>query len=290
MNSSRLSVVGVGLACHCPLVTEAAGLVGARLAGTDMAGTGLAGHDRDHSPPTSIDLSLLAELLPGISLRRVPRYARLALLAMARAGAQRTDDPLQAVVVGTAWAGAEMSCDFMDSILDSGPQLSSPMAFSHAVNNMGAGLLSLLLGIRGPCCTVMNGGLSLPAAVESAALLLHAGKAETVWVCIIDEADLRLERTLPLLFPAPEGAVCFALRVWEGQGVYLELPVWEKTAEAAPFQPPLTSALHLALALHRAETLPEPTVVRATESRHVCTLRAGHTVRGGHMNPMGGSE
>ena len=108
-----------------------------------------------------------------------------------------------------------MSMDFMDSILDNGPQLSSPTAFSHAVNNVGAGLLSLLLGIRGPCCTLSQFGLSFAGALTAAETLLASGRVEHVLAGAVDELDKRFSRCCPQqhvpgLVPT-QGAVFFCL-------------------------------------------------------------------------------
>ena len=133
ISNSALSVAGTGLV-HS-------------LGGKDALAAVQQGETPVFSSP---DVSSLAALLPGVSLRRIPRYARMALLAAVQALDEanwRQKEVLHntALVFGTAYSSSQMSMDFMDSILDNGPQLSSPTAFSHAVNNMGAGLLSLLL-------------------------------------------------------------------------------------------------------------------------------------------------
>lgn len=166
------------------------------------------------------DISSLAALLPGVSLRRIPRYARMALLACVQAldaAGWRQKDVLHrtALVFGTAYSSSQMSMDFMDSILDNGPHLSSPTAFSHAVNNMGAGLLSLLLGIEGPCFTISQFELSFAGAMSTAAALLGAGRAERVLLCAVDETDSRFSRCCPEYLsskhPQTEGAVALCL-------------------------------------------------------------------------------
>jgi 3-oxoacyl-[acyl-carrier-protein] synthase II len=154
---------------------------------------------KNPSPP---DTTELAAAMPGISLRRIPRYARMALLAAIRAlddaGWQQEPEPDGiALVVGTAYGGVQMSVDFMDSIIDYGPRLSSPTAFSHSVNNMGSGLISLLLNLRGPCLTVSQFDLSFAGAVSAATAWLHAGRARRVLVGSVDETDDRFTHCCP---------------------------------------------------------------------------------------------
>ena len=120
-----------------------------------------------------------------------------------------------ALVFGTAYSSSQMSMDFMDSILDNGPHLSSPTAFSHAVNNMGTGLLSLLLGIEGPCFTISQFELSFAGAISTATALLNAGRAERVLLCAVDESDSRFFHCCPQYLqgehPLTEGAVALCL-------------------------------------------------------------------------------
>lgn len=185
-----------------------------------------------------VDVAALPELLSRYygqqsppSLRRVPHYARIGLLgalrAMETAGWNKDTerDTTTALIIGSAYCGAQMSMDFMDSLLDQGPRLSSPTAFSHAVNNMGAGLLSLLLGLRGPCHTVSQFELSFAGALQLAAITLHAGRAQRVILGALDEMDPRFvhccaQADKPELLPLPpqEGAAFFCLQRPESAG------------------------------------------------------------------------
>ncbi len=167
------------------------------------------------------DIARLTAYLPAGKLRRVPFYARMALLAaydaLQQAGLHREAmESRMALVLGTAFSCVQMNMDFMDSIIDNGPQLSSPTAFSHAVNNVGAGLLSLLLGIRGPCFTVSQFELSFAGALTTAAALLSSQRADVVLLGVVDEVDSRFSACCPQLFrdglPLTEGAAFFCLK------------------------------------------------------------------------------
>lgn len=243
----------------------------------------LAAMQRGQAPAISIpDVSSLAALLPGVPLRRIPRYARMALLAAVQAldaAGWRHKESLRhtALVFGTAYSSSQMSMDFMDSILDNGPHLSSPTAFSHAVNNMGAGLLSLLLGTEGPCFTISQFELSFAGAASTAAALLGAGRAERVLLCAVDETDRRFSHCCPQYLssehPQTEGAVALCLvreaagaptlRVRWGRQPEAGSPVFASGAASAPGwknnehlygHGPLAQALDVLLALNMAQT------------------------------------
>ena len=242
------------------------------------------------------DISPLAALLPGVSLRRIPRYARMALLAAVQAldaAGWRQKEVLHrtALVFGTAYSSSQMSMDFMDSILDNGPHLSSPTAFSHAVNNMGAGLLSLLLGIEGACFTISQFELSFAGAMSTAAALLGAGRAERVLLCAVDETDSRFSRCCPEYLsskhPQTEGAVALclvrqaagapSLQVRWGQQPEADGPVFASGAASGPGwvthehlygHGPLAQALDVMLALNMPQT------ARAEAVNCVCAAAA----------------
>lgn len=189
------------------------------------------------------DLTALAPLLARYygeatppPLRRVPPYARYGLLAalqaLEQAGWTQAHAPQTTLALGTAYSGVCMSMDFMDSMLDQGPRLSSPTAFSHAVNNMGAGLISLLLGLRGSCQTVSQFGLSFAGAVQAAALALCSGRTDRALVGALDETDPRftLDPHAEGLQPA-QGAVFLCLeRARADTGPQLRL-LWGEAAE-----------------------------------------------------------
>lgn len=153
---------------------------------------------------------------PKGQLRRIPVYARMGLQAavMALKEAELFPCPEETgLVIGTFWGCQKTSCDFMDSILDNGPRLSSPMAFSHAVNNMAAGLISLMLKIKGPCFTINNQELSFAGALQTGITLLKSKRCKDVLVGALDEADTRLHRVFPSI-PMRPGAffLCLSLR------------------------------------------------------------------------------
>ncbi|MCH5277099.1 MAG: beta-ketoacyl synthase chain length factor [Desulfovibrionaceae bacterium] len=171
---------------------------------------------RDNWDPTP----QLGTLFPIGQLRRIPMYARMGLQAavMALNDAKLFPCPEDTgLVIGSSWGCQKTSCDFMDSILDNGPRLSSPMAFSHAVNNMAAGLISLMLKIKGPCFTINNQELSFAGALQTGITLLKNRRCAYALVGALDEADARLRRVFPSM-PMLPGAffVCLALR---GRGV-----------------------------------------------------------------------
>ncbi len=162
------------------------------------------------------NLADIARLLPGVSLRRVPRLARMALLAALRAQEEAGGpQPETGLVLGVPHGSVQMNMDFMDSILDHGPKLSSPTAFSCSVSNMCSGMLSLLLGLRAPCLTVSQFELSFAAALTAAITLLRGGRARRMLVCTVDELDARFSACCPELqhpeLPRTEGAVCLCL-------------------------------------------------------------------------------
>jgi hypothetical protein len=210
-------------------------------------------------PPASVQE--LGKCMPSVPLRRIPHYARMALLAAHRTLMKAPEDVdlhELSLVIGTAYAGVHMSMDFMDSIVDASPRLSSPTAFSHAVNNMGAGLLSLYLGLHGACHTVTQFNLSFAGALSLAATLVHAQRARYVLVGGVEEYDQRFMQTCPqtaTAFPQAEGSV-FVLVGKEAASKPSIAVSWQTEGAAAPLkhrsfygESPLAQGFETALAL-----------------------------------------
>lgn len=172
-------------------------------------------------------VAALADHFPRQALRRLPLYVRVGLLAAVNALQNASLWPCPAdipVVIGSAYSCQKTSFDFMDSILDFHPRLASPLSFSHAVNNMAAGLFSIMLQSTGPCMTVNNGELSFAGALQTAMTMLESGKASAVLVGAVDEADPRFSSLFPqktLLLSAAFFCLCR-----KETGLAVEL-VWE---------------------------------------------------------------
>ncbi len=223
------------------------------------------------NPPPSVlgteENAKLSQLFPRAPLRRIPRYARMGLLACAAALQGKEDLPHESMglVVGTAYAGIKMSMDFMDSILDAEPRLSSPTAFSHAVNNMGAGLLSLYLGLQGPCHTVTQFSLSFAGAIQAASNIIYSKRAAYVLVGCMDESDERFSKICPDkgLF---EGAVFFLVGKAE-----TSLP-----KIAVSFNDQISQEVNYKSSLHYA-TQSFDAINKQEESIIICAEKSGQT-------------
>lgn len=149
----------------------------------------------------SVDIEELQIDFSPKTLRRMPHYVRLGLLASVRAlkSAKKFPPPAAtALCIGTHYGCQQMSFDFMDSIIADGPELSSPMAFSHSVNNVAASLISIALKVEGPNFTFNTQERSFESALISGSTLLANNRCELALVGSVDEWDYRLDMVFPL--------------------------------------------------------------------------------------------
>lgn len=173
----------------------------------------------------------------GPALRRTPRLARLALAAALACPLFRerlaVDGQKCASIVATRFASARCTFEFLDSLLDDGPDLASPTSFSHAVTNMTVALLSQHLGLTGPALTVTDaGGGAFPSALIAASGALCGGRVDTVFLWAVEERNPVLDAIVEVAGdggPFMEGAVLFALsRASDNAGPHVTLDVMEQ--------------------------------------------------------------
>ena len=148
----------------------------------------------------------------------------MALLAAYRAldDANKVDDLPQnlGIIICTGYGPSQTTFDFLDSIIDDGPKLASPLAFSHSVHNIPAGVLSLLLGTPCPQTTICQLMNPVMTGIQTAALWLAEKRVDTILFGAVDETTPLLEENMDKLVlesgcevstPVSEGAVFFLL-------------------------------------------------------------------------------
>lgn len=194
------------------------GLVSGHGLGAAALAQGLAGNAR----PGTADTAPLSGYLPPARLRRADHFCRLALLAACQALAAAGLPPGQladmGLVLATGYGPVATTFSYLDSILDAGPGLCSPTAFSLSVHNAATSTLSILLGARGPALTVSQFASSTASALASAWTWLQEGRCGRLLFGAVDEGSELLEGLIdqaagdaPDRGPALEGAACLLL-------------------------------------------------------------------------------
>lgn len=137
------------------------------------------------------DTEPLKEYMPARALRRVDHFTRLTLLAafsaLSDAGLTPADLTETGIVLATGYGPARLTFDFLDSIIDHGPEMASPLAFSHSVHNIPAATVALTMQVTGPCTTVSQFETSVGAALLTARAWLAEGRVARVLVGAADE-------------------------------------------------------------------------------------------------------
>ena len=152
------------------------------------------------SAGTTTDTETLKNYLPVRALRRVDHFTRMTLLAAFQAVEDAELSPTDlhdaGIVLATGYGPARLTFDFLDSIIDYGPKMASPLAFSHSVHNIPAATVALKMHINGPCFTVSQFETSVAAAFLTARTWMAEGRVERVLVGAVDEStELLRENT-----------------------------------------------------------------------------------------------
>jgi 3-oxoacyl-[acyl-carrier-protein] synthase II len=174
----------------------------------------------------------LGKHLPPRALRRMDHFTRMTLLGAFNALADAALAPNSAdmdgigVVLATGHGPTQLTFDFLDGIIDHGPELASPLAFSHSVHNIPAASIAQHCGIAGPTCTVCQFETSVASALLTARSWLREGRCRLVLFGAVDERAAFLETCGTTIgrnaagFADADGAVflVLSLRKEDGRG------------------------------------------------------------------------
>lgn len=150
------------------------------------------GNNAPQPRPLECDTTDLSQFIPPRRLRRIDHFTRMTLLAAYRALEDASQlDPLPenlGIIICTGYGPSKTTFDFLDSMIDDGAELASPLAFSHSVHNIPAGVLSMILGSPCPQTTLCQLHAPITAGLRTAALWLADGTVDNVLLGATDEA------------------------------------------------------------------------------------------------------
>jgi len=134
-------------------------------------------------PPTLVD-SEFAHLLNARRIRRMSAYTKYTLAAatIACGDAKLADQPellaASCGLLGTAHGSGTYCSDYYAQIVREGVMAANPMMFAEGVPNVGAAQLSLMLGLKGACQTIIGSRSSGMDAFRLAWLRIASGAWE----------------------------------------------------------------------------------------------------------------
>lgn len=147
----------------------------------------------------SADTGMLTKYLPVRALRRMDHFTRMTLLAafeaLRDAGLEHGDLADTGIILATGYGPAALTFEFLDSIIDYGPDMASPLAFAHSVHNIPAATVALSLKLTGPCTTVSQIDTAFPSALLTARTWLQEGRVTRVLLGAADERTNLLSET-----------------------------------------------------------------------------------------------
>ncbi len=173
-------------------------------------------------PRAEVSTEDLSRYVSPRQRRRIDHFTSMTLLAAFRAldnAGMLGDTPDRlGIVLCTGYGPAQTTFDFLDSIIDDGANLASPLAFSQSVHNIPAGVLSMILGSPCPQTTLCQHDRPVLAGLRTAALWLAEKRADHILLGAVDETTPFLKETARSFkdnavpnFPVSEGASFFLL-------------------------------------------------------------------------------
>ncbi|MEN6337882.1 MAG: beta-ketoacyl synthase N-terminal-like domain-containing protein [Phycisphaerales bacterium] len=192
MTEPRLAITGIGLVGGFGLGKQAA-LDALRAGGKPNGTVPVAGPcGRRELPAYQADVSSVSRFVAPAALRRMNRFAKMAVLG----GALALEDagwsvPLRrndvGLVIASGYGASKSTFDFLDSMIDGEGRFPSPTLFSNSVHSSAASHLSIAMELGGPCLTVSQFEMSPLSAMLTARQWLAEGEVEAVLFGAVDE-------------------------------------------------------------------------------------------------------
>jgi 3-oxoacyl-[acyl-carrier-protein] synthase II len=141
----------------------------------------------------SMDEAEYAHLINARRMRRMSAYSKISLAAtvLALKDAGITDVPLFAeecsVILGTTHGSASFCCEYYRPIVEQGMSAANPVLFAEGVPNAASAQLSLMLGIKGACQTIIGSRTAGLDALRLASLRIATGQWERAIVGAAEE-------------------------------------------------------------------------------------------------------
>ncbi|MCL1971874.1 MAG: beta-ketoacyl synthase chain length factor [Endomicrobia bacterium] len=134
----------------------------------------------------------IEELFDVKQLSRIDNFIKISLLSAAKTLSKadiKLDEKKEDIglIIATGRGSVKQTCNFMDSIIDDGDILASPLAFAASMHNSIETYISILLKFRGPCLTISQGGGSFESAINTAKSWLLSKRCRYVLLGAADE-------------------------------------------------------------------------------------------------------
>jgi 3-oxoacyl-[acyl-carrier-protein] synthase II len=150
------------------------------------------------APRLDRDTGAIAEanylhLLNARRVRRMSEYVKLSLAATALALKDAKLDTVEgfgdatSVILGSAHGSADFSATYYRQIVEQGLIGANPVLFAEGVPNSAAAHLSLMLGLKGGCQTIIGSRTSGLDALHLAAMRIRSGECDRVLVGAAEE-------------------------------------------------------------------------------------------------------
>ncbi|WP_072696952.1 beta-ketoacyl synthase chain length factor [Desulfovibrio litoralis] len=183
-------------------------------------------------PEILTDTSIIQEFIHPKKLRQVDHFTRLGLLsifyALKNVGLSSENLQDTGIILVSGYGPIKRTFDFLNSIVEFGPKLASPLMFSLSVHNIPTATIALLLGQKTPYTTICQPKGAVLSGLQTAELWLKQRRVKKVLLVAIDEYNtifhnlayqLKLNSSLNTLenpnaslpYVLGESAVCFYL-------------------------------------------------------------------------------